>query len=429
MNSKVKPSEQLNNYLQQLMNGQVEAEDLLSELMRLGAQQIIQQTAEHEVDDFLQRSWYERGAADEDKRGYRNGYTPVRLKTRQGPLEIQRPRLRDNIEPFESKILSRIDKLEKAVIEMATEMYVRGLSTRDIEQTLVDEDGHPILSRSSISRLTDSLYEEYERWQSRDLSQYDVVYLFVDGVYESVRHYTGGQTILCGWGICSDGRKVLLGLQAVSSESCECWRDFLTELIDRGLQHPLLVASDGGKGVIRAIAECFPYADRGRCISHKMRNLMSKLPRDKQVQTEVKAHLQQIYYAPDTESAKGLSIAFIRRYGDRFPSMVKCFNDDLDACLVHLKYPSGHRRSIRTTNLIERSFVEQKRRTKIIPAHTAEKGAMKLVYGVMIRSAQRWQRVTMSEEDLILLKHLRKTMCENKPITLIDNQISFKLAA
>lgn len=429
MKNKVKPSEQLNNYLQQLIDGQIEAEDLLSELMRLGAQQIIQQTSEHEVDDFLDRSWYERAGDDQDRRGYRNGYTPITLKTSQGPLRIQRPRVRDTSEPFDSKILARIDKLEKAVVAMATEMYVRGLSTRDIEQTLVDEDGRPILSRSSVSRLTDSLYAEYEHWQNRDLSQYDVVYLFVDGVYESVRHYTDGQTILCAWGICSDGRKVLLGLQAVGSESGECWKGFLTQLIDRGLQHPLLVASDGGKGVISAIAECFPYADRSRCISHKMRNLISKLPRDEQLQAEVKAHLHQIYYAPDRESAKGLSSAFTLRYGDRFPSMVKCFNDDLDACLMHLKYPAGHRRSIRTTNLIERSFVEQKRRTKIIPAHTAEKGAMKLVYGVMIRSARRWQRVRMSQEDLILLKHLRKTMCENKPVTIYEDQISFKLAA
>ena len=358
MNNKVKPSEQLNNCLQQLIDGQIEAEDLLSELMRLGAQQIIQQTSEHEVDDFLDRSWYERVGDDQDRRGYRNGYTPITLKTSQGPLRIQRPRVRDTSEPFDSKILARIDKLEKAVVAMATEMYVRGLSTRDIEQTLVDEDGRPILSRSSVSRLTDSLYAEYEHWQNRDLSQYDVVYLFVDGVYESVRHYTDGQTILCAWGICSDGRKVLLGLQA-----------------------------------------------------------------------EVKAHLHQIYYAPDRESAKGLPSAFTLRYGDWFPSMVKCFNDDLDSCLMHLKYPAGHRRSIRTTNLIERSFVEQKRRTKIIPAHTAEKGAMKLVYGVMIRSARRWQRVRMSQEDLILLKHLRKTMCEDKPVTIYEDQISFKLAA
>ena len=158
MNRKVKPSEQLNNTLQQLINGQIEAEDLLSELMRLGAQQIIQQTAEHEVDDFLDRKWYERGVDDKTNHGYRNGYTPITLKTSQGPLRIQRPRVRDTSEPFESKILARIDKLEKAVVSMATEMYVRGLSTRDIEQTLVDEDGRPILSRSSISRLTESLY-------------------------------------------------------------------------------------------------------------------------------------------------------------------------------------------------------------------------------------------------------------------------------
>jgi transposase len=116
-------------------------------------------------------------------------------------------------------------------------------------------------------------------------------------------------------------------------------------------------------------------------------------------------------------------------YRQRYPSMIKCFNDDLPACLVHLKYPYGHRRSIHTTNLIERSFVEQKRRTKIIPNHVNEKGAMKLVYGTLIRAARRWQRVTMDPADLVLLKTLRQTMCNNQNITLNDNRISFNLAA
>src|SRR5690625_5853226 len=102
--------------------------------------------------------------------------------------------------------------------------------------------------------------------------------------------------------------------------------------------------------------------------------------------------------------------------------MIKCFNDDLHACLVHLKYPYGHRRSIRTTNLIERSFMEQKRRTKIIPNHVNEKGAMKLVYATLIRAARRWQRVTMDQADLVLLKTLRQTMCKDQNLTLKDRK-------
>lgn len=430
MNSKVKPSTVLSKTIENLLNGQQPTEDLLTDLLRLGAERILQETTEAEVDEFLGRGWYERSEDhDGSHRGYRNGYTPVSFKTTQGPITLQRPRIRDNEEPFQSAVLSRIDRLEDRLVKLATEMYVRGLSTRDIEQTLVDGQGQAVLSRSVTSRLTEELYAEYERWADQDLSSNDVVYLFADGVYESVRRYTNGQTILCAWGICSDGRKVLLGLRAVASESAECWAEFFQDLKDRGLAHPLLVVSDGAGGLKKAIAKCFPLADRGRCISHKLRNLMNKLPKDKTITAPIKARLKAIYYAVDLETAQGLAKAFIEEYGQQYPSMIKCFNDDLPACLVHLKYPHGHRRSIRTTNLIERSFVEQKRRTKIIPNHVNEKGAMKLVYGTLIRAARRWQRVTMDSADLILLKTLRQTMCNNHQITQTDDRISFKLAA
>lgn len=429
MNNKVKPSQVLSKTIEHLLSGSQASEDLLSDLLRLGAQRILQEASEAEVDEFLGRGWYQRGDSEEVHRGYRNGYTPVSFKTTQGPITLQRPRIRDNSAPFESAILSRIDRLEDRLVKLATEMYVRGLSTRDIEQTLVDDSGNAVLSRSVTSRLTEELYTEYERWANQDLSSYDVVYLFADGVYESVRRYSNGQTILCGWGICSDGRKVLLGLRAVASESAECWREFFEDLKERGLAHPLLVVSDGAGGLKKAIGQCFPLADRGRCTAHKMRNLMNKLPKDKAITAPIKARLKAIYYAPDLETAQGLAASFIQEYGQQYPSMVKCFNDDLQACLVQLKYPYGHRRSIRTTNLIERSFVEQKRRTKIIPNHVHEKGAMKLVYGTLIRAARRWQRVTMDDADLILLKTLRQTMCTDHQITQTDDRISFKLAA
>lgn len=227
MKSKIKPSQQLSKTINNILSGDEPTDEFLSELMRLGAQRILQEATEAEVDEFLGRGWYQRNDEQTQHRGYRNGYTPVTCKTSQGPLKIQRPRVRDNEQPFESRILARIDGLEDRLVTLATEMYVRGLSMRDIEQTLTDSDGAAILSRSVTSRLTDQLYNEYERWNGRDLSEDDVVYGFFDGVYESVRRYTNGQTILCGWGICSDGRKVLLGLQAVASESTDCWNAFL----------------------------------------------------------------------------------------------------------------------------------------------------------------------------------------------------------
>jgi putative transposase len=116
--------------------------------------------------------------------------------------------------------------------------------------------------------------------------------------------------------------------------------------------------------------------------------------------TEVKA----VYYAADRPSAEQLAAQLIERYAKQYPAMVQCFTDDLDACLVHLRYPAGHRRFIRTTNLLERSFEEEKRRTKIIPQHANERGAMKLGFGVFIRVSARWQRVGMSELELTQLR-------------------------
>lgn len=221
----------------------------------------------------------------------------------------------------------------------------------------------------------------------------------------------------------------MLRLEAVQAESSECWNTFFEDLKDRGMDHPLLVISDGGKGLIKAIAESFPYADRGRCIAHKMRNLMNKLPKDRQISTPIKARLKEIYYASTTENAEGLANNFMAAYADKYPGMVKCFQDDLAACLIHLKYPVAHHRFIRTTNLIERSFVEQKRRTKVIPTHQNEKGAMKLVFATLIRAAEKRRKIPMELHELAMLRNIREMMCEEKNVVLTNNKISFKNAA
>lgn len=428
MNKKVKPSQRLSKRIQQLTSGKAEADDLLAELIELGAEKILQEGLETEVDEFLGRGWHEH-SGEQDFKGYRNGYTPKRFKTRSGHLNVQRPRIRDNEQPFESKLLERLDDIEQGLKTLSVEMYTRGLSTRDVEATLTGADGQALVTRSGASRMSDALYEEYERWRQRDLSEYDVVYLFADGVYESIRSISGGQTVLCVWGICSDGRKVLLGLEAVASESAACWEAHFDDLIERGMPQPLFVVSDGGKGLKAALTKCFPYAARGRCIAHKMRNLMNKLPREEQVRGPIKRKVKAIYYAPDRQTADQLAAGFIESYAGEHPAMIKCFQADLEACLAHLEFPAGHRRYIRTTNLIERAFVEQKRRTKVIPAHINEKGAMKLIYGSLIRAARDWQKVSMDSLELTQLKHLRKTMVPDEEITTENNNISYQLAA
>lgn len=427
MSKKIKPSQQLSKQIEQLTSGETQAEDLLAEMLELGSRKILQEGLEAEVDEFLGRGWYEH--SDEPANGYRNGYLPKDFKTPNGRMRVDRPRVRDCEESFQSNLLDRLDEMTESLKTLTVEMYTRGLSTRDIEATLTDQQGEPLVSRSGASRMSDALYEEYERWAERDLSDYDVVYLFADGVYESVRKISDNQTILCVWGICSDGRKVLLGLEAVASESADSWEAHFDGLIARGLPQPLFAVSDGGKGVKAALTKCFPYATRGRCIAHKMRNLMNKLPRDKQIREPIKRKIRAVYYAPDRQTADQLAAALIDAYAGEHPTMIKCFQTDLEACLAHLKFPAGHRRYIRTTNLIERAFEESKRRTKVIPAHINEKGAMKLVYGSLIRVARDWQRVGMDQLELTQLKHLRETMVPDDEIITKNRRISYQLAA
>src|SRR5690625_1000190 len=148
MNNKVKPSAVLSKTIKNLLNGNHPTDQLLTDLLRLGAERILQETAEGEVDEFLGRGWYQRRQEqDGEHRGYRNGYTPVNFKTTQGPITVQRPRIRDNEEPFQSAVLSRIQRLEERLVTLVTEIYVRGIPTRDVDQTLVTRQGEPVLSR------------------------------------------------------------------------------------------------------------------------------------------------------------------------------------------------------------------------------------------------------------------------------------------
>lgn len=425
MKKKVRPSELKSKFIARLL----EQEDFtgLDSLLLRSAEQVLQQALEEELSDHLERDWYERSKDKDICRGYRNGYYPRKIKTTEGKMSIDVPRVRDTEQPFSSNLLSRLDDIERKIKTLAIELYVRGLSTRDIEESLIDENGKALLSRNAVSHLSESLYEEYEHFSQRDLSHLDIVYLFVDGVYESVRRYSRNQAILCGWGICSDGRKVLLHLSAVQSESEDSWNSFFEELLSRGLRQPLLVISDGNKGLIKAIAGSFPRAKRQRCIAHKMRNLMNKVP--KEIQQEIKAQVHDVYYASDKESAEVLSSKFIDNYVDKYPSLIRCFTEDLDACLTQLEFPIGHRRMIRTTNLIERAFVEEKRRTKIIPQHQNEKGAMKLVFGVLIRASYHWRRINMSQLDLTILKNIRKTIVSDLENEKNETKISYIVAA
>lgn len=404
----------------------IESEDLSSgkDLIKYGMEKILQETLEAEVTEFLGRQWYERQDKEARTKGYRNGYYDREVKTSSGRLNIQVPRVRNSIEEYISQILEKLDILGEGLKRLSTESYVRGLSTRDIEETFVDREGKKLLSKSTVSNLNERLQKEYEEFLQRDLSMLDVVYLFVDGVYEAVRNYTNNQTLLCAWGIQSDGTKQLISIMPTESESQASWEMFFEDMLSRGLRQPLLVISDGGKGGKQAIIKSFPKAYRQRCIAHKMRNLMVKLPRDKQ--EEILKEIREIYYASEYDEAKQFASNFVNKYIDKYPSMIKCFNEDIEACLAHFKFPEEQRQYIRTTNVLERAFQEEKRRTKVFPQHQSEKALTGLVFSVLWRASLKWRCINMTETDLVILRNIRKLIC---PFDNETNLISYEIAA
>jgi len=418
---KIRPSELKRKEIKDLLDR--EGLEAVEEFQRLSTEKLFQEALEAETDEFVGRKWYKRGTAGTSP-GYRNGYSKKKVKVHGSRLELWKPKLRNTGErKFVSRILNGFLKITEKLRALALEMYVRGLSTRDIEEAFLDHKGKPFFSRSTVGELTKRLYQEYEAFSRRDLSQFDVVFLFVDGVYEAVKKYTNGQTLLCAWAICSDGSKRFLHLAAVQSESEEAWNGFFEDMQRRGLRHPLLVISDGGKGVIAAIARKFPKAERGRCLAHKLRNLWAKLPKD--VASVILPEFKAVYYASDRSTADTLAAQLIEKYAQLYPAAIQCFNEDLEACLVHLKYPEGHRRYIRTTNLLERTFEEEKRRTKVLPQHQNERGAVGLVFAVLWRVSHKWNHVSMTKLELAQLKNIRALICpENQSTSFISYQLA-----
>ena len=378
------------------------AEDVLTQLVQLSTQLITQEGLEAHQRDHLGVDRYERG---EGRRGYRSGYEPGYLDTAEGRLEVAIPQVRGSDESYRCTLYDVLRGDSEMVQRLATEMYARGLSTRDIEDAFTDEQGRCLLSRSKVSEVTEVLWEQYEAFQNRDLSDLPLLCLFLDGLYEPLRtHGITREAILCAWGITLDGRKVLISLSLGNKESGEAWLEFLRDLDRRGLPTPLFITTDGAGGLIQAVDQMWSKSLRGRCWVHRMRNFASKVPKSRW--HEIKPYLLMIRDAPDLEAGQKAVREFLAKFSKEFPGLCKCLTEDLDALLAQLQLPWRLRKFTRTTNLIERSFVEERRRTKTLPRFFTEKSCLKLVYAVLIRAAARWQAISITSTEYLQLRML-----------------------
>ena len=403
---RIQASARTREKLKQLIDGADESSDGGSELVRLAAQLIVEEALESEARAALGRDYYARGA--EPGAGYRNGYRRGRLKTAEGAIEYSAPQIADRAEPFRSKIRKALGKRSEQLERVAIEMYARGLSTRDIEALFADEAGRSLLSRSAVSELTERLWAEYQAFAGRDLGEFEVRYLFVDGIAERLHLGQSREAVLAAWGIVADGSKVLVHLAPGTKEDTASCRAFFHDMRRRGLADPLLVVSDGAPGLIRAIEECFPRSARQRCLAHRMRNLAAKVSED--TWPDFKLRVQAVYQAPSRAIARDLAEGIVADHQASLPSAVTCFMDDFEACIAHLRLPIAHRRATRTTNLLERLFLEERRRLKIIANTFGEKAVLKLMFAAMTRAAERWRAVKVTDFERRQMAALRQEL-------------------
>jgi putative transposase len=408
MSQRIAPSERVQQAMQAfLQEGITQSEEPLSQFIRLAVQGMVQQALEQEVTDYLGRERYER---QPEVRGYRNGYKPGRMRSAEGEVTFAVPQVRGAAETYRSTLLAFLRGNSDVLEYLVAQMYSRGLSTRDVEDAFRDPyTGEMLLSRSAVSEITDSLWEDYQHFCERDLSGFEIEYLFLDAVYESLRRIGNvKEALLCAWGICRDGRKVMLHLALGNKESTTAWRDFVRDMQRRGLPVPTLITSDGAPALIAVIEELYADSLRQRCLMHKTRNILDKVPEAQQPQ--VKRAVRAIWNAPNRATADLLVQDFIVQHGHDLPSATACLQDDLEACLSFLRCPALHHKRIRTTNLIERAFEEQRRRTKTIPRFWDEKSCLKLVFATLMQTSERWQNVRMSEVEVAMLIQLRREL-------------------
>ena len=391
MRRTVPPSAEIEAQIDQLLAVGVgeNPRESLSELAKLGARLIIQRAVEDEFDAWLGRARYERrpeyqrGLRNYES-GLRNGFRPRRVQTAEGELSVEIPQVREAAETFASKLFPRTPKLLRTepLKALVIGAFVRGLSMRDVE-SLCEQAGLGKLSKSTASRICEELRDRYERSSAADLYDTHLVALFLDATFISVRPSGPKEGVLVAWGFTEAGERVLLAVMLGMRESYEDWQALGRDLIARGLGAPMLIVADGAPGLIKAIEQCWPASDRQRCCVHRARNLYAKLP-ERERERVKHAYWQALDDAINANDAKQRLQALVDELEKGgFTAAAKCLADDLDALVVHLRYPPRHRRRWRSTNLLERSLGEVKRRTKVMGRFPGEDSCLTLVWAVL----------------------------------------------
>ena len=383
------------------------ARDVLTEILRHGARQMLATAIESEVAEYLATHAHERDAQGA-RLVVRNGHMPARsILTGLGPVEVTRPRVNDRRVDaaghrlrFTSKILPPYLRRTKAIDDLIPWLYLKGVSTGDFPEALQALLGPAAggLSATNICRLKRVWEDEWKDWSQRDLTDKRYVYIWADGIHFNIRledEANKKQCILVLMGATASGKKELIGLTDGYRESEQSWAELLKALQCRGLTiSPKLAVADGALGFWAACRKQWPDTREQRCWVHKTANVLNKLP--KSVQPKAKAMLHEIWQAETKAVAETSFDRFVTTFEAKYPKAAACLAKDRDVLLTFYDFPAEHWRHLRTTNPIESTFATVRlrhRRTKGSGSRTA---CLTMVFKLARAAEKKWRRLNGS---------------------------------
>ncbi len=338
---------------------------------------VMEDIMREELSQFLGASWGERTP---ERKGYRNGFYTRDLGSVTGPIEdLKVPRDREGA--FHSQAFERYRRYEPQVTEGLTQMFVSGTSTHNVgkvAQTLMGVAP----SASAVSRLNQTLTEQFEAWRERPLlPHYRILYL--DGIHFRVRHgtQTDSTIILTALAVDLEGNKDVLALRACAEEDRDGWSCLLQDLRRRGATQRDLIVTDGHEGLLGAVSALFSATPRQRCVVHKQRNVLNAIPHRER--KEVSTELSGIFKQEKKEDALLNVAAFQAKYQKRYPEAIRSLYEDEEHLLTFYAFPQVMHRYIRTTNAIESFFSNVRQRTDQIDTFTTETSCLTIVWATM----------------------------------------------
>jgi transposase-like protein len=345
--------------------------------------------AEQQMEEYLGLRWYQRPPQGEVRTDSRNGFYERDYVTPLGIIRLRVPRTRRR--SFLPRWLPRLERRSPEVAELIRQAFLRGISTRAVGRVVALLTDEPV-SAQTVSVLTRVLDAQVRAFQQAALGD-DWAYLFLDGVWIKVRRSFGRQRLLLlvAYGIRSNGQRQLLGFVRARGESQAAWEGALGSWYGRGLlgRHLRLIVTDGCAGLAAALQTVYPGVPHQRCWVHKMRNLCAAVRR--RDRDQVKQDAQKIYLATSLTAAREAFRHFQRRWQSAYPKVVKSLEKDLPDLLNFYAFPKPLWRKLRTTNAIERCFVEVRRRTRPMVVFTNVQSVDRIIYAIFNRFNEDWQ--------------------------------------